>query len=71
MLHMLLYMAINACFKRIVHLFQTYVASVSSGCFKSRSGRAYVAMALVVVDSGLPQPPAAVGGTVVGHRAGP
>jgi hypothetical protein len=35
------------CFRRMLqvfHLFQTYVASVSSGCCKSRSGVAHVAM---------------------------
>jgi hypothetical protein len=38
-LHMLL-MAIHVCFKPtfiVFHMFQTYVASVSFGCFKSRS----------------------------------
>jgi hypothetical protein len=30
-------MPIHACFNRMFHLFQTYVANVSSACFKSRS----------------------------------
>jgi molybdopterin/thiamine biosynthesis adenylyltransferase len=41
-------MAIHACFKcifQIFHLLQTYVTSVSFGCFKGRSRRAYVVMA--------------------------
>jgi hypothetical protein len=37
-------MTIHACFKRmfqVFHLFQTYVGSISFGCFKSRSARAF------------------------------
>jgi hypothetical protein len=30
----------------VFHLFQMYVTNVSSGCFKSRPGVAYVAMAI-------------------------
>jgi hypothetical protein len=42
-------MAIHACFKhmfQVFHLFQTYIANVSSECCKSRSGVAHVAMAI-------------------------
>jgi len=45
-------MTIHACFNRMFHVFyqfQTYVASVSSGCFKSRSGRAHVSYAATVL----------------------
>jgi hypothetical protein len=43
-------MATLACFKhtfQVFHLFQTYVANVLSGCFKSRSSLAHVAVAPV------------------------
>jgi hypothetical protein len=46
-------MAIYACFKRIFqmfHFFQTYVANISSGCFKCKSRRAHVAMASIVSE---------------------
>jgi hypothetical protein len=49
-------MTIPACFKhtfQVFHLFQTYIANVSSGCFKSRSSLAHVAAAPVA--SRLPQ----------------
>jgi hypothetical protein len=40
-------MATRACFKSIFQLFQIYVANILSGCFKSRSSVAHVAMAPV------------------------
>jgi hypothetical protein len=52
-------MNIHVCFKRMLqvfHLFQTYVASVSSRCFKSRSGRAHVSSAATALQ-------------LLGHRA--
>jgi hypothetical protein len=44
-------MAIHACFKRmfqVFYLFQTYVANVLFGCFKSTSSVAHVAIAIHV-----------------------
>jgi len=35
---------------QVFHLFQTYVGNVSSGCFKSRSGVAHIAMAPVALQ---------------------
>jgi hypothetical protein len=45
-------MTIHACFKRmfqVFHLFQMYVANVSSGCFKSRSKRAHASSVVVAL----------------------
>jgi hypothetical protein len=36
----------SACYNRIFHVFQMYVAYVLSGCYKSRYGVAYVAMTI-------------------------
>jgi hypothetical protein len=50
-------MTIHACFKRMFHLFQTYVANVSSGCFKNRFGRAHVSSDVVALLLLLGAPP--------------
>jgi hypothetical protein len=50
-------MCLSVCFKCFV-CFQSYVASVSIGCFKSTSREAHVVIALVVGGSSLLQPPA-------------
>jgi hypothetical protein len=45
-------MNIHVCFKRMLqvfHLFQMYVVSVSSRCFKSRSRRAHVSFAAITL----------------------
>ena len=38
----------SICCNRMFHAFQIYVAYISSGCYKSRSGVAYVTMAIDV-----------------------
>jgi hypothetical protein len=50
-------MTIYACFKQmfqVFHLFQTYVASVSFGCFKSRSRRSTCCNGMVLLLLGSP-----------------
>jgi hypothetical protein len=50
-------MYLSVCFKCFV-CFQSYVASVSIGCFKSTSRGAHVVIALVAEGNSLLQPPA-------------
>jgi hypothetical protein len=49
-------MDIHTCFKRmfyVFHLFQTYVACVSYGCFKSKSGEHVLQWRRWLADKGL------------------
>jgi hypothetical protein len=52
--HVFFASALSACFKCFIYL-QTYVANVSYGCFKSKSGVAHAAWRQWLADSGLPQ----------------